>query len=948
MAQNNHKDNTSGMQPPKGNNASPKKNNKPAGPPKIPSYLLDWARAQLDEDEIRMAELLADFIVKNVKNSSPLLEKVKDFGFVKQNLFFRGYISNPESCVNLFIILLARIKGWEYPDYDKQNSQISLKDSFYPEVQAYMTEDGLDTSPSKQGNLNFPVYIPEKIFQMLLCHLWVERQIIDVNDDGERQTRMEAARKKFLKKDEYMFGQCLKELIRLLQNYSPKSKEINIPNSDWAHQGPWKFLAEAKKVRNKFAHGRNVTAENRGAIFTIYLYTIFTVAACEMVLEAETKERVILCSPDCERDVEFKYQGEDQMTNSVRTNVPKNECVKCDLKKPGTYSFIAEQNFGKKSTSATKKYTVERGKWLDELITIYLSFNTQPDEVVPDNPIPTPNTDSASETIPNMPNMQDEGKTEDVSEDNGLQKEGVDNFKNEREDETQSESSKEAKDGAEVGDNNKEETNEDSPVEALWKFNCDDLAAALAQYIWKVRRKNFKYTIDDKEYVFCLQDIKSVSNYFSKNSENQRKELLLWAINLCYSSNSGLSDSLFRHLAEWKDGNSFVFQEQDLSKNVANENFEMQQYLEATLKFLLYDLYKVRLDENVEIQDALRIMSGADRIGTTAEHITLGRLISLFSDFYYYTNINSKGDDDKWAVFKSLVTEQRNGLSHYDERLKKYVKIPKHELAELYVLFLFVFAATTRNIEENKNEGVRIIISIKGENGEVVKVFVDNDNNNRTTINHKDGISHTRSLRLKNGPHQIVFKHNNEVIHSETIEVSRGSFLKSPLHIDISLNKPEPEPEPKPNPEPKKETLWNWCLAHKRWGAIAAGVLAVLLVGTIAFKAINASEPDRRPEVVADGGTYPPLDGKTWIVREKNGGKIPAGKGRAEIRSMNFEATDYSMIVMTEMGPEEYHFSYDRQKGTLSSPELGEGHVEKGHRIYKLKIIFEGWILEIM
>lgn len=596
MTQNNLEEKSSKKQSPTGNNASSKAKNKKPEKPKIPSYLLDWARAQLNEEEIHMAQLLADFIEKNTKGSSPLLEKVKDFevedfSFVKYNLFCKGYIANHDSCVDLFVILLARIKEWTY-SVDK-----NLKDVFFSEVQNYLKEDGLDLISPQPSNDQFSVYLPEKVFQMLLCHLWVERQIKDVNDDVERRTRMEAARKIFLK-EEYMFGECLDKFIWLLQHYSPKSKNNSIPDSEWRYKGLWKFLDKAKKVRNDLAHGdKEVTVENRGTFFAIYLYAIFAVAACEMVLEAETKERIFLVSPDCKGNVLFRYEDADKGIHQIKRDVSKDERVEYDLKEAGTYTFIAEQTVGKKSTQAKEIKTIERGQWLNDIICIYLKFNK--DEPVPDGPEKTPSPDPAEDTTQDMPSTQDGGKTENVIEVAGTQEEGEDNVKNEHKDESNSGRSKEA-----------------------------------------------------------------------------------------------------------------------------------------------------------------------------------------------------------------------------------------------------------------------------------------------------EGKSNDTSSKI--------------------------------------------------------EALKEWCLTHKRWGIVAAGVLAILLIGTIAFKAITTSEPDKRPEVVVNGGTYPPLDGKTWIVREKNGGKIPSGKGKAEIQSMNYEATDYSMIVMTEMGPEEYHFSYNRQEGTLSSPELGEGHVEKGHGIYKLKIVFEGWILEIM
>ena len=146
-------------------------------------------------------------------------------------------------------------------------------------------------------------------------------------------------------------------------------------------------------------------------------------------------------------------------------------------------------------------------------------------------------------------------------------------------------------------------------------------------------------------------------------------------------------------------------------------------------------------------------------------------------------------------------------------------------------------------------------------------------------------------------------------------------------------------PPPPPPPFPK------WIIA------LIAGVLAAV-VGLVL---INTCSGNDSPSAILSEQTedglpqMPPLDGSSWTVVQMEGQHMPLGTAGAEIHSMDNGGTDLRMGVLNDYGAyREITLTYDRQTGRLLSPELGEGHVEKDERLMKLKIVFEGWLLEKM
>ena len=92
------------------------------------------------------------------------------------------------------------------------------------------------------------------------------------------------------------------------------------------------------------------------------------------------------------------------------------------------------------------------------------------------------------------------------------------------------------------------------------------------------------------------------------------------------------------------------------------------------------------------------------------------------------------------------------------------------------------------------------------------------------------------------------------------------------------------------------------------------------------------------------------MDGKGWIVKEMDGERVVAGQVNAEIRMSDSDQTNTGcrMAVVGDYESQfrQITFAYNRQTGRLISPQLGEGHVELVNGIVKLRIFFEGWIIE--
>ena len=146
-------------------------------------------------------------------------------------------------------------------------------------------------------------------------------------------------------------------------------------------------------------------------------------------------------------------------------------------------------------------------------------------------------------------------------------------------------------------------------------------------------------------------------------------------------------------------------------------------------------------------------------------------------------------------------------------------------------------------------------------------------------------------------------------------------------------------------------TYWLWISAL----AIVLLLASVLYKGMSGLKSFfseptTSTEQTTSIEPLPSGELYPDLDGKGWIVKEMDGEIVDRGQVNAEIRmsDSSLNITECRMVVIGDYESQfrRFTFSYDRQTGRIISPQLGEGHVEIVNGLIRLRITFEGWIIE--
>lgn len=123
---------------------------------------------------------------------------------------------------------------------------------------------------------------------------------------------------------------------------------------------------------------------------------------------------------------------------------------------------------------------------------------------------------------------------------------------------------------------------------------------------------------------------------------------------------------------------------------------------------------------------------------------------------------------------------------------------------------------------------------------------------------------------------------------------------------------------------------WKWC----------ALVLCTIVLGTVLMIVYNGDERVRIPT----GEAVPSLESNEWRISEMDGKSVLES---AEVRSADGSNTHYSLRHITETGKEIIvTFNIDWQMGTATSPELGEGKIEKDSKLNTIKITFEKWTIK--
>lgn len=138
------------------------------------------------------------------------------------------------------------------------------------------------------------------------------------------------------------------------------------------------------------------------------------------------------------------------------------------------------------------------------------------------------------------------------------------------------------------------------------------------------------------------------------------------------------------------------------------------------------------------------------------------------------------------------------------------------------------------------------------------------------------------------------------------------------------------------------------------WVVVMAVVIAVVLPFARNLDSLQSSVTEPMEQTAGRPSTdlYPMLDGKGWIVKRMDGQVVAVGQVNAEIHTSaayeDLASTECRLVVVGEYESQfrQITFDYDRHTGQLTSPQLGVGNVEVVNGMIRLRITFEGWIIE--
>ena len=141
--------------------------------------------------------------------------------------------------------------------------------------------------------------------------------------------------------------------------------------------------------------------------------------------------------------------------------------------------------------------------------------------------------------------------------------------------------------------------------------------------------------------------------------------------------------------------------------------------------------------------------------------------------------------------------------------------------------------------------------------------------------------------------------------------------------------------------EIEKKKWINIC--HQWWNNNWKWCIGMLLSIIVALTLMNVWRGDNTVKVPL-GETTPSLESNAWRISKMDGINVNES---AEVFSVNGSNTHYSIRHITETGKEILvNFEIDWQMGTVVSPELGEGKIERDNKMNELKLSFEKWTLK--
>ena len=160
-----------------------------------------------------------------------------------------------------------------------------------------------------------------------------------------------------------------------------------------------------------------------------------------------------------------------------------------------------------------------------------------------------------------------------------------------------------------------------------------------------------------------------------------------------------------------------------------------------------------------------------------------------------------------------------------------------------------------------------------------------------------------------------------------------NTLLETEKKHKEQLNRQQEELEKK-----KSKNIFNyWLKSNWKW---CIGILLSIIVALVLMNIWRGDDTVKVPL----GDSKPPLESNTWRISQMDGINVHES---AEVFSVNGSNTHYGIRHITETGKEiVVNFDVDWQMGTVVSPELGEGKIERDDKLKELNLTFEKWTLK--
>lgn len=422
---------------------------------------------------------------------------------------------------------------------------------------------------------------------------------------------------------------------------------------------------------------------------------------------------------------------------------------------------------------------------------------------------------------------------------------------------------------------------------------------------------------DDKIRLSCLEHIKRVSDYFSKNN-------IEYVIGYTYIERAiRLKNGIFipAILMDWVNGDTLI----DYVIKNQNNPSKIRQLSNSFLSMCQY-------------HDKNRMAHGDLSAGNIIVQPD-GKICLIDYDSFYVPE------------FGPSIPEYTKGTPGYQhpERLKRtgkqYIDKNTDSYSQLVIyLSLLVIAEEPQLFNPSLDD---IILFTKGDmqsrhsllNSDVYKKVSKIQNNKIKFLLEElveaigEPLSKVRPITeiiaTREKPISIVYGVGNDG------QSQQGTDTSSPTGTSTPTGIPNPTPNPaRPRPIQTPSTVTPW---YKQWYTwVGAAILMAFLYFTFGKSDSNKNTGEPVKTEVNVLTAIGRLEGN-YTLREKNAGVLVNGIRTAAIKKTS--DTQARILVVTEYGPEMYEFTLNAN-GSVESEQLGKGEISYNEKLDKITLIF--------